>query len=46
MGDHASSEGVPRDGLANVSRDFGFDHISDFGSFLATIDNVDATQCG
>ena len=46
MGQHSSGQGEPRRGLGNLSRDFGFDHISDFGSFLATLDGVDETQCG
>lgn len=46
VGAHAASfAGEPRLGLANVARDLGFDHISELGSFLATVDEVDATSC-
>lgn len=45
MGEHASNQTEPRLGLANVARAFGFDHISDLGSFLAEIDGIEATQC-
>ena len=46
MGQHASSQGEPRAGLGNLSRNNGFDHISDFGTALATIDGIPETQCG
>jgi hypothetical protein len=45
MGNHASQQSEPRAGLGNLSREFGFDHISEFGTFLAEIDGVDATEC-
>ena len=45
VGQHASSQSTPRLGLGNVARLFGFDHVSDLGSFLASIDGLDATQC-
>jgi len=52
VGDHSSSEGTPRIGLANVAWllfDAGViasPHVSDLAIFLATIDGVDETQCG
>lgn len=45
IGEHASSQSTPRLGLGNVARLFGFDHVSDLGSFLASIDGLDATHC-
>ncbi|MDJ1421631.1 MAG: hypothetical protein M5U10_06920 [Candidatus Methanoperedens sp.] len=45
VGEHASNQEEPRAGLGNIARLFGFDHVSDLGSFLATVDGVDATQC-
>ena len=46
VGAHASSfAGEPRLGLANVARALGFDHISELGSFLAEVDDVEATSC-
>jgi hypothetical protein len=48
IGEHASSQEEPRAGLGNVTRQIlGEDaHISDFGTFLGTIDGDDATNCG
>ena len=45
VGEHSSSQSEPRLGLGNVARLFGFEHVSDLGSFLASIDELDATQC-
>lgn len=45
IGAHASAQSTPRLGLGNVTRLFGFDHVSDLGSFLASVDGLDATQC-
>lgn len=51
MGEHASSQGEPRLGLGNLARmlyELGITsgpHVSDMGSFLATVDGVEATQC-
>lgn len=45
MGTHASEQEEPRRGLGNLSTDFGFTHISDFGAFLAEIDGIDETSC-
>lgn len=45
IGDHASGQTEPRLGLGNVARAFGFDHVSDLGTFLATLDGIEATQC-
>jgi len=41
VGEHASSQAVPRSGLGNNP----FGHVSDLGSFLAGIDGIDATNC-
>ena len=45
MGQHASEQSEPRAGLGNLSRDLGFDHLSDLGAFLAEIDGIDETSC-
>lgn len=52
IGEHASSfAGEPRLGLGNVARllfDLGLTagpHVSDLGSFLATVDGIAATEC-
>lgn len=45
VGEHSSSQSEPRLGLGNVARLFGFEHVSDLGSFLASVDGMDATQC-
>lgn len=46
MGTHSSSfAGGPRLGLGNVARLFNFDHVSDLGAFLATLDGIEATAC-
>jgi hypothetical protein len=45
IGQHSSSQNEPRLGLGNVARLFGFEHVSDLGSFLASVDELEATQC-
>jgi hypothetical protein len=46
IGTHSSSfAGEPRLGLGNVARLFNFDHISDLGALLATLDGIEATAC-
>ena len=45
VGIHASSQDSPRLGLGNAAQLFGFDHVSDLGSFLASIDELEATHC-
>lgn len=46
VGEHSSSfGGEPRLGLGNVAEALGFDHVSDLGAFLATVDEVEATTC-
>ncbi|HEX9330947.1 MAG TPA: hypothetical protein VF896_03590 [Anaerolineales bacterium] len=51
IGEHVSSQSEPRDGLGNVARELydlgltGGPHVSDLGSFLASVDGLDATQC-
>ena len=45
IGEHSSSQSEPRLGLGNVARLFGFEHVSDLGSFLASVDGLEATQC-
>ena len=45
IGQHSSSQSEPRLGLGNVARLFGFEHVSDLGSFLASVDGLEATQC-
>lgn len=45
VGEHASSEPVPRAGLANIAQSLGFDHLGEFGSFLAEVDGIEATHC-
>jgi hypothetical protein len=45
IGQHSSSQSEPRLGLGNVARLFGFEHVSDLGSFLASVDELEATHC-
>ena len=45
IGEHSSSQDEPRLGLGNVARLFGFEHVSDLGSFLASVDGMNETQC-
>ena len=46
VGEHASSFGEPRQGLGNVAfRVFDFESMGEFGSVLAAIDGIDATNC-
>ena len=46
IGSHSSSfAGEPRLGLGNVARAFEFDHVSDLGAFLASVDEIEATAC-
>ncbi len=49
LGQHVSSQPTPRLGLGNVARLLsdltGGTHVSDLGSFLASVDQIDATQC-
>lgn len=51
LGEHASSQSTPRSGLGNVARTLyslgltSGPHVSDLGSFLASADGLDATQC-
>jgi hypothetical protein len=44
-GEHSSSPSEPRLGLGNVARLFGFDSVGELGSFLASVDGIDETQC-
>jgi hypothetical protein len=47
VGEHAAAPGPGRrDGLGNLSRELGFASMGEFGSFLATLDGVEATSCG
>ncbi len=45
VGEHSSSQSEPRLGLGNVARLFGFDNVGELGSFLASVDGLDETQC-
>jgi hypothetical protein len=46
VGEHASSFGEPRQGLGNVAfRVFDLESMGEFGSVLAAIDGIDATNC-
>lgn len=45
IGQHSSSQSEPRLGLGNVARLFGFDSVGELGSFLASVDGLDTTQC-
>ena len=45
IGQHTSSQSEPRLGLGNVARLFGFSSVGELGSFLASVDELDATQC-
>jgi hypothetical protein len=51
IGKHVSSQSEPRAGLGNVARELynlgltSGPHVSDLGSFLASVDGLDATQC-
>lgn len=46
LGEHSSQQENPRLGLGNLSRLLGFDHISEMGSFLASVDEIPETECG
>jgi hypothetical protein len=45
IGEHASAQEEPRMGLGNTARAFGFGSVGELGSFLASIDELDATSC-
>ena len=51
VGQHASSQGTPRLGLGNVARLFfeldlsSGPHVSDLGTTLASLDDLDSTAC-
>ncbi|HEX6255627.1 MAG TPA: hypothetical protein VFZ70_07410 [Euzebyales bacterium] len=45
LGTHSSEQEEPRSGLGNLSRELGFDSLGSFGSFLATVDGIDSTEC-
>jgi hypothetical protein len=47
IGEHASAQTEPRLGLGNVARALIGDdaHVSDLGTLLASIDDLDATSC-
>ena len=45
VGEHSASQSEPRLGLGNVARLFGFDSVGELGSFLASVDGLDYTQC-
>ena len=45
IGEHSASQSEPRLGLGNVARLFGFDSVGELGSFLASVDELDATHC-
>jgi hypothetical protein len=46
LGEHSSSFDTPREGLGNVVRSLGFDHIGEMGAFFGQIDGIEATECG
>jgi hypothetical protein len=45
LGEHSSNQANPRSGLGNLYRDLEFDSLAALGSFLATVDGIDATMC-
>lgn len=45
IGEHSSDQDEPRLGLGNVTRLFGFNHISELGTFLAGLDEIPETHC-
>jgi hypothetical protein len=45
IGEHASAQEEPRMGLGNTARFFGFESVGELGSFLASIDEIEATSC-
>jgi hypothetical protein len=46
LGEHTSSFPEPRTGIGNlVFRVFGFSSVGEAGSFLASVDDIDATHC-
>ena len=45
FGAHSSSFSTPRSGLGNVARAFGLS-VPELGSFLASVDGIDETNCG
>ena len=45
-GEHSSSFDEPRRGIGQlIFKDFGLSSIGEAGSFLATVDGLDATDC-
>ena len=46
LGEHSKSFDTPREGLGNVVRSLGFDHIGEMGAFFGEIDGIEATECG
>jgi hypothetical protein len=45
-GEHASSFDEPRTGIGQlIFKVFGFSSIGEAGSFLASVDGIDATHC-
>lgn len=45
VGEHASAQEEPRMGLGNTARFFGFGSVGELGSFLASVDGIEATSC-
>jgi hypothetical protein len=46
VGTHSSAQDEPRSGLGNVARALtAGGHLSDLGTFLASVDELEATSC-
>ena len=45
VGEHASAQDKPRAGLGNLPDLFGVEHVSDIGTFLAEVDDIEETSC-
>ena len=45
VGEHAAAQEEPRMGLGNTARFFGFESVGELGSFLASVDGIEATSC-
>lgn len=45
IGEHSSDQEEPRLGLYNVAQLFELEHVSELGTLLAEIDDIEETSC-
>jgi hypothetical protein len=45
VGEHSSDQEEPRLGLYNVAQLFELEHVSDLGTVLAELDDIEETSC-